>query len=326
MNNIKTLLTEFLEYLEIEKNRSQATIRNYNFYLSRFISWAKINEPAQISAELIRKYRLYLNRLPNPKSDSGLKKNTQNYHSIAIRSFLKYLAKRDVKTLAPEKIELAKQEDRQIEFLEGSDLNKLLEAPLLQAPCLTGRQAKSNLQKKSNSKETIKFRDKAILELLFSTGMRVSEMAKLKIEDVNLKKDDFPVRGKGGKIRVVFLSNQAKYWLQEYLKKRSDLSPYLLISHDPASIKNKTEKEEKPLTPRSIERLVAKYAKIAGITKKITPHTLRHSFATDLLKNGADIRAVQSMLGHSSITTTQIYTHITDKHLKDIYQKYHNKT
>lgn len=318
MNNIKTLLTEFLEYLEIEKNRSQATIKNYNFYLSRFISWAKINEPAQISAELIRKYRLYLNRLPNPKSDSGLKKNTQNYHSIAIRSFLKYLAKRDVKTLAPEKIELAKQEDRQIEFLEGSDLNKLLEAPLLQAP-------KSNLQKKSNSKETIKFRDKAILELLFSTGMRVSEMTKLKIEDVNLKKDDFPVRGKGGKIRVVFLSNQAKYWLQEYLKKRSDLSPYLLISHDPASIKNKTEKEEKPLTPRSIERLVAKYAKIAGITKKITPHTLRHSFATDLLKNGADIRAVQSMLGHSSITTTQIYTHITDKHLKDIYQKYHGK-
>jgi len=307
---IRTLLTEFLEYLEIEKNRSPATIRNYNFYLSRFLDWSKISTPEQISAELVRKYRLFLNRLPNSKSDSGLKKTTQNYHSIALRSFLKYLAKRDIKTLAPEKIELAKQEDRQIEFLEGSDLDKILEAPLL--------------IKVSAKKEIIKFRDKAILELLFSTGMRVSEMAKLKIESINLKKDDFPVRGKGSKIRVVFLSNQAKYWLQEYLKKRTDISPFLLVAHDFASQKN-NEQKEKPLTPRSIERIVQKYAKVAGITKKITPHTLRHSFATDLLKNGADIRSVQSMLGHSSITTTQIYTHITDKHLQDVYKKYHGK-
>ncbi|MFA6027484.1 MAG: site-specific tyrosine recombinase/integron integrase [Patescibacteria group bacterium] len=313
-NRLNQLITEYLEYLEIEKNRSQKTIRNYDFYLNRFVVWAKITKPEQITAELARHYRLYLNRLPNAKSEFGLKKVTQNYHAIALRNFLKYLSKRDVKTLNPEKIELAKQEERQIEFLEGSDLDKILEAPLLIKP-----------KEGNNTKSLIQTRDKAILELLFSTGLRVSEGAKLKIEDVNLKKDEFSVRGKGSKIRVVFLSEQAKYWLAEYLKKRSDLSPYLFIAHDFAS-KQTSDKEERPLTPRTIERIVAKYAKIAGITKKITPHTLRHSFATDLLKNGADIRSVQSMLGHSSITTTQVYTHITDKHLKEVYKKFHGKT
>jgi len=328
MTNIQNLLTEFLEYLEIEKNRSQATIKNYSFYLSRFLNWSRITEAEQITAELIRKYRLYLNRLPNPKSESGLKKTTQNYHSIAIRSFLKYLAKRDIKTLAPEKIELAKQDDRQIEFLEGNDLEKILEAPLIvvsQSSLVNRLKTKDQRPATNNNNQLIKLRDKAILELLFSTGLRVSEMAKLKQDEINLKKDEFSVRGKGSKIRVVFLSNQAKYWLQEYLKKRIDMSSYLFIAHDYATAKTAASEKDKPLTPRSIERIVVKYAKIAGITKKITPHTLRHSFATDLLKNGADIRAVQSMLGHSSITTTQIYTHITDKHLKDIYQKYHGK-
>jgi site-specific recombinase XerD len=312
MKKINELVEEFLEYLEIEKNRSLATVKNYRFYLKRFIDWAKISRPEDIEMELVRKYRLYLNRLENTKTGENMKKNTQNYHSIALRSFLKYLAKRDIKTLAAEKIELAKQPERQIEFLEGSELEKILEAPIL------------------NKKNLINLRDKAILELLFSTGLRVSELAKLKKEDINLKKDEFSVRGKGSKIRVVFLSNQAKYWLQEYLNKRTDISPYLFIAHDPASANasagKRANQNDIPLTSRSIERIVVKYAKIAGITKKITPHTLRHSFATDLLKNGADIRSVQAMLGHSSITTTQIYTHLTDKHLKETYQKYHDRT
>lgn len=304
-NKIRNLLEEFLEYLEIEKNRSLATIKNYRFYLRRFLDWAKIARAEDIDMELVRKYRLYLNRLQNVKTGEGMKKNTQNYHSVALRSFLKYLAKRDIETLAAEKIELAKQPERQIEFLEGAELEKILEAPLLQ------------------KKNIIQLRDKAILELLFSTGLRVSELAKLKKEDLNLNKDEFSVRGKGAKIRVVFLSNQAKYWLKEYFNKRTDIAPYLFIALDMAFT---GRKEEAPLTPRSIERLVEKYARIAGITKKITPHTLRHSFATDLLKNGADIRSVQAMLGHSSITTTQIYTHLTDKRLKETYQKYHGKS
>ncbi|MFH0818381.1 MAG: site-specific tyrosine recombinase/integron integrase [Patescibacteria group bacterium] len=312
-NSLSQLLNDFLEYLEIEKNRSQATIKNYDFYVNRFLKWANITDPKQITAEMVRKYRLYLNRLENTHSGENLKKNTQNYHSIALRTFLKYMAKRDVKTLAPEKIELAKQPERQIEFLEGQELEKILAVPLI-------------LEKKSekHNHKLIIARDKAILELLFSTGMRVSEMAKLKIEDINLEKDEFSVRGKGSKIRVVFLSNQAKYWLKQYLKKRTDLSPFLFTAHDKAQIR-RSSKQDEPLTSRSVERIVQKYAKLAGITKKITPHTLRHSFATDLLNNGADIRAVQAMLGHSSITTTQIYTHITDKHLKEIFQNFHNK-
>lgn len=304
---IQELAEEFLEYLEIEKNRSLATVKNYHFYLKRFLDWAKISRPEDIDMELVRKYRLYLNRLQNNKTGEGMKKNTQNYHSIALRSFLKYLAKRDVKTLAAEKIELAKQPERQIEFLEGTELEKILGAPLLQ------------------KKNIVQLRDKAILELLFSTGLRVSELAKLKKENISLSKDEFSVRGKGSKIRVVFLSNQAKYFLKIYLDQRTDVSPYLFIAHDRA-FTGREKDEEKPLTSRSIERLVEKYAKIAGITKKITPHTLRHSFATDLLKNGADIRSVQAMLGHSSITTTQIYTHLTDKRLKETYQKYHDKS
>lgn len=312
-NNLKNLITDFLEYLEIEKNRSQTTIRNYAFYLNRFLEWSKIDSSQRITLPLVKKYRLFLNRLTDEKTGEPIKKNTQNYHVIALRSFLKYLAKQDIKTLAPEKIELAKQPERQIDFLEGSDLEKILEAPLL-------------LEKNDKTKnKIIHLRDKACLELLFSTGMRVSEIAKLKIEEINLKKDEFSVRGKGSKIRVVFLSNQAKYWLQQYLAKRTDMSPFLFIAHDRASTGRDKKDEAKPLTSRSIERLVKKYAKVAGITKKITPHTLRHSFATDLLSNGADIRAVQAMLGHSSITTTQIYTHVTDKHLKDIYKKHHNK-
>lgn len=302
--NLGQLKQDFLTYLEVEKGRSLKTIRNYNFYLGRFFNWAKISKPQEVASEKVKNFRLYLNRLPISE-DKTISKNTQNYHLIALRSFLKYLAKEDVKTLAPEKIELAKMSERQVDFLEGDDLERLLEAPL-----------------KTKEAEVIKLRDKAILELLFSTGMRVSELADLEREDINLKKDEFSVKGKGGKIRVVFLSPQAKESLATYLKARQDMSEGLFVRHDRA--RGKIETDEK-LTPRSIQRLIQKYSRIAGITKKVSPHTMRHSFATDLLASGADIRSVQAMLGHASITTTQVYTHITDKRLRDIYKKFHHK-
>ncbi len=304
---LNSLIKDFLEYLEIEKNRSAQTIKNYAFYLDRFLNMSQAKQPKDITADRVRQYRLKLNRLVNEQTGEPLKKKTQNYHMIALRAFLKYLAKRDIKSLAPEKIELAKQEDRQIEFLEENELADLLEAPI-----------------KNQTNSIIQIRDKAILELLFSTGLRVSELANLKVENVNLKKDEFSVRGKGGKIRIVFLSEQARYWLKEYLNKRLTTSPYLFVAHDRANTAREKD-DTKPLTPRSIERLVQKYAKQAGIMKKITPHTIRHSYATDLLRNGADIRSVQSMLGHASITTTQIYTHVTNKRLREVYKKYHNK-
>lgn len=322
-------LIDFLEHLEIEKNRSQMTIRNYAFYLGRFGEWfGTSKKPESITAEDVRKYRLWLNRLVDVH-EAPLKKNTQNYHLIALRAFLKYLAKRDVKTLSAEKIELMKMPDRDISFLEGGDLDRLLEAPLNHENMKTSKHESNPMLP-----NLIKYRDKAILELLFSTGLRVSELAKLKKEDVNLKKDEFTVRGKGDKSRVVFLSEQAKYWLKKYLEVRGGVNPYLFVAHDRRigaiqsrlkDYKIKRLEEDVPLTTRSIERLVQKYARAAGITKPVTPHSLRHSFATDLLHNGADIRSVQTMLGHSSITTTQIYTHITDRELKNIHKKFHGR-
>ncbi|MBI4427220.1 MAG: tyrosine-type recombinase/integrase [Candidatus Magasanikbacteria bacterium] len=316
-------LIDFLEYLEIEKNRSQQTVRNYDFYLKRFIGWfGEAKKPESLEAENVRQYRLWLNRLIDAHGDP-LRKNTQNYHLIALRSFLKYLAKRDVKTLAAEKIELMKMPDREVSFLEGSDLNRLLEAPLASRMQPSSRaQAEGNTDNRKQTNkdgELIKYRDKAILELLFSTGLRVSELAGLKKDKVNLEKEEFTIMGKGRKSRVVFLSEQARYWLKKYLETRQDMNQYLFVSHD------KRTDGTLPLTPRSVQRLVQKYARAAGITKPVTPHTLRHSYATDLLQNGADIRSVQTMLGHSSITTTQIYTHITDKELKNIYKKFHGK-
>ena len=296
-------IREFLEYLEIERGRSLNTIANYSFYLTRFANWSKLSDPKLIDQDTIRGYRLWLNR-ETDKFGNALKKSTQNYHLIALRSFLKYLAKRDIKSLAPEKIELAKVPERQVDFLEGDDLSRLLEAPL-----------------KTKEAKIIQLRDKSILELLFSAGLRVSELAGLKIDSVNLAKEEFTIRGKGEKLRVVFLSNQAKYWLKQYIEARKDLSPWLFVRHDKA----KGKKEPEGLTPRSIQRLVQKYSKQAGITKVVTPHTMRHSFATDLLINGADIRSVQAMLGHSSITTTQIYTHITNQQLKDVYKSFHER-
>ena len=312
MATTNKLITEFLEHLEIEKGRSPKTIRNYDFYLRRFSDWANNPTPKQITKELVRKYRLWLNRSLPGRSGENLKKNTQNYHLIALRAFLKYLSKRDIVSLAPEKIELAKQPIRSVEFLEDDELERLLNAPM-------------NKHRRKTTEagwSVVQLRDRAIMEMLFSTGLRVSELANLKIEQVNLKRDEFTVRGKGDKPRVVFLSDEAKRWVKQYLAKRTDTSPYLFVSHDRAK---KGRKGSGPLTPRSIERLVQRYAKEAGITKRITPHTFRHTFATDLLMAGADVRAVQDLLGHASITTTQIYTHITDKQLGSVHKKFHGK-
>ena len=296
-------LRQYLEYLEIEKGRSPLTVRNYDFYLQRFITWAKNPITSDITAEMVRQYRLYLNRLTDPKRGT-LKKSTQNYHLIALRSFLKYLARNDVVTLASEKIELARHSPKDPSFLEATDLNRLLETP---------EHTKSPL--------IVQYRDKTILELLFSTGMRVSELASLRKDQIVLKRDEFSVRGKGDKTRVVFLSHQAKHWLKEYQQLRRDDSPFLFVRHDRATPNG----DPTPLTPRSIERLVHRYAVMAGIPKHVSPHTLRHSFATDLLMNGADIRSVQAMLGHASITTTQIYTHVTNQQLKEVHQAFHAK-
>jgi site-specific recombinase XerD len=302
---------QFLEYMEIERNRSRLTLRNYDHYLKRFVEFCRkygVTDPADIDLELVRSYRLFLNRLAD--KDKNLKIITQNYHLIALRSFFKYLAKRDIKTLAAEKIELPKAPSRHVEFLEPAEIARLIEA--------------TNEEKDKQSK----LRDKAILETLFSTGLRISELVGLNKDSINIKRREFSVRGKGDKIRLVFLSDRAISALESYLKSRDDSSKALFIRHDH---KDSIEKQMKSysekamgLTARTVQRIIKKYAKLAGIMKKISPHTLRHSFATDLLSNGADIRAVQEMLGHASISTTQIYTHLTNRRLKDIYDKYHN--
>ncbi|MFH0854262.1 MAG: tyrosine-type recombinase/integrase [bacterium] len=334
--DIKNFIYKFLAYLEIEKNRSLATVKNYKFYLFRFSNWATdrhIDNPEKIILEDITEYRLWLNRLKDAKGKT-LKKSTQNYHLIALRAFFKYLSKIDVKILAPEKIELGKMQERDISFIEGPELERFLNAPLTSSNVPSFKEEEKQIipqspHQKIDAKELnlIALRDKAILETLFSTGLRVSELVNLKIEQVDLKDmssaQELTVRGKGSKVRIVFLSNQALYWIKKYLTLRYNISPYIFASHDQGSKKRKNILE--PLTARTVQRIVKKYAKIAGITKKISPHTLRHSFATNLLANEADIRSVQTMLGHSSITTTQIYTHITDKHLREAFIKHHKR-
>src|SRR3989338_1335517 len=282
MASILELKKEFWEYLEREKGRAVKTAENYDRYLKRFFEFAKIAEPKNITEDLVRKYRLYLNR-------ANLNKPTQNYHVIALRMFLKYLAKRNIESLDAEKIELAKLPERELDLLDISDLERLLAAPT------------------KNSPRAI--RDKAILEMFFSTGLRISELCNLKIDEINLKRGEFSVRGKGGKIRVVFLSDRAKSALANYLEKKGGVADEKLF----------------PMTPRSIQRMIKKYAIKAGIAKKVTPHVLRHAFATDLLQNGADLRSVQVMLGHANISTTQIYTHFTDKQLKEVHKAFHGK-
>ena len=301
--NVNLLKSDFLEHLEIELNRSKKTIENYDRYLNRFLEFAKILLPSEITEDLIRKYRLHLNRFQTPEGEE-LKKITQNYHVIALRAFLKYLTKRDIKCVPAEKIELGKQEQREVSFLERSDLERLLGAP--------------------KGDDLASLRDKAILETLFSTGLRVSELCSLDRDNIDLSRGEFSVRGKGRKLRVVFLSDEASATIKKYLDKRSDIDQSMFIRIPKGKSFNKVENLR--LTPRSIQRIVHKYSIAGGIVgKKVSSHTLRHSFATNLLRNGADIRSVQALLGHSSITTTQIYTHVTDKQLRETHKKFHKK-
>ncbi|MFA6257112.1 MAG: site-specific tyrosine recombinase/integron integrase [Candidatus Paceibacterota bacterium] len=310
MASLKLLKTRFLEYIEIERGRSLKTVENYDHYLVRFLDFIKTDNPSNITADNVREFRLWLNRQPagNKKAGQTLNKKTQNYYLIAIRAFLKYLARQDIKTLSPERIELAKVTERSLDLITHSELARLLGSP-------SGNDLKD-------------LRDKAILELLFSTGLRVSELCSL-TSDINLESDQLSVRGKGGKVRVIFISPLAKQSVEKYLAARKDMSPALFVQVNPASGAGKNAKKEafdaKPLTKRSVERIVKQHAIKAGISKKVTPHVIRHMFATDLLGNGADIRSVQMMLGHSSISTTQIYTHVTDKHLLEVHKKFHNK-
>jgi site-specific recombinase XerD len=293
--------TDFLEYLEIEQNRSQKTIANYDHYLTRLIDFAGDIKISDIDDELIRKWRLWLNRLGTNTSDE-LGKATMNYHLIALRSFLKFCAKRNLPALAADRVELARTKRKQVTFLSPDELERLFAQPDLGT--LPG------------------LRDRAILELLFSSGLRVSELTSLDKDHINLKRREFMVRGKGEKDRPIFVSSEATEWVQKYLDKRTDTTKPLFIRYSGNKKVDLTGNYHR-LTPRSIQRMVARYALLAGIAKHVSPHTLRHSFATDLLMNGADLRSVQALLGHSNIATTQIYTHVTDPHLKEVHQKFH---
>lgn len=299
---------EFLEYIEIERGLSLKTVANYERYLDRFISQSEVTTIADINDEVVRRYRLYLNRsagAPQRGQAVGtMKKKTQNYHLIALRVFLKYLIKRDFTVMSPDKIELAKTPDRSLDLITIDELHRILAGP-------DGDDEKS-------------LRDKAIMELLFSTGLRVSELCSLN-RDIDLSKDELSIRGKGDKVRVVFLSPTAKDAVKKYLDKRADMEQALFVPLGKRAEKDIENNKNLRLTSRSVERIVAHYAIKAGISKKVTPHVIRHSFATDLLSNGADLRSVQAMLGHANITTTQVYTHVTDKHLRDIHKKFHSK-
>ncbi len=303
---LERLASGFLGHLEIEMGRSPRTIRSYTEVLGSFFEWGGIKKAKDITTERVRSYRIFLNRKSTSRG-TNLKPTTQAYHAIVIRTFLKYLAKQDVETLPAEKVEIGRVPDRQVDFLEEEELERLLESP--EGTTLKAR------------------RDRAILELLFSAGLRVSELTSLDRDQVNLKKDEFSVRGKGNKLRIVFLSPNAKQAIESYLDHRLDIDPALFVSHRKKGLVNQksAKRESQRLTPRSVERIVKYYAKKAGIVKDVHPHTLRHSFATDLLRNGADIRAVQTMLGHASITTTQIYTHVTNERLKEIHKNFHGK-
>jgi len=311
-SDIDRLKRQFLEYMEIEKGSSLKTVGNYDRYLARFFAFGKIESPKDITDDAIREFRLHLNRSPGVhvkgQSRGTMKKNTQNYHLIALRRFLKYLMKRDVPALSPDRIELAKVGQRELELISGNELSRLLEAPT-----------------KENTGDVKGLRDKAILELFFSTGLRLAELCSLN-RDIDLSKDEFSIRGKGEKVRVVFLSESAKQAINAYLAKRTDMDEplFLQVSRNPSK-DTEFKKDDRRLTSRSIERMVKQYAIKAGISRKVTPHVLRHSFATDLLENGADIRSVQVMLGHANIQTTQVYTHVTDKQLREIHKKFHSK-
>ncbi|MCL5733167.1 MAG: tyrosine-type recombinase/integrase [Patescibacteria group bacterium] len=293
MDPIEKYLSDYLSYLEIEKNRSIKTRENYERYLKKFLEFAKIKKPEEISENLVRDFRLHLNR-------QNIEKITQSYYLIALRNFLKFLAKINISTLTADKIELPKISDRQIEILDYSELERLIASP--------------------NGSDLRSLRDKAILETFFSTGLRLSELVNLD-RYLDFSRGEVSVKGKGGKIRVVFFSDDAKKAIKYYLDKRGDTDPALFIS----LTKAKNPKILGRVTPRAVERIIERSAKAAGIAQKIHPHQLRHAFATDLLINGADLRSVQELLGHANISTTQIYTHLTNKELKEIHQSFHGR-
>jgi len=326
--NIKEWKTQFLEYIEIEKGRAVKTVQNYDHYLNVFIEQTKITDPKDITNEKVREFRIWLNRQPGAKAyhvfgqqaaaGGNMSKKTQNYYLIALRTFLKFLTRRGITSLPADNIELAKVGERSIDVISQNELKRLLDAP----------------NKEENPER--RARGHAILELLFSTGLRVAELCSL-TNDLDLQMDEFSIRGKGNKVRVVFLSDEAKKAVKDYLALRKDMSSALFVpvaggetigskkNSSKNSSKNVSDIPLKGLDHRTIERIVKRYATLAGITKKVTPHVIRHCFATDLLSNGADLRSVQAMLGHANIATTQIYTHVTDKHLRDIHKKFHNK-
>lgn len=298
------LLLDYVEHLEVEGGRAARTAENYAQYLERFVEFSGDITVDKITSELVRKYRLWLNRYKN-NNDDELSTLTQSYHLIALRGFLSYLSKRDIPSLTPEKIELPKTSRKQVTFLHFDEVERLLEQ--IDITTETG------------------MRDRAIIELLFSSGLRVSELVNLNRDHINTKRREFMVRGKGQKDRPVFISQTAADRVNNYLDARNDNLVPLFISYSRNSVAS-TSGDFRRLTPRSIERIIGKYAKLAGITKHVSPHTMRHSFATDLLINGADLRSVQVMLGHSNISTTQIYTHVTDERLREVHEQFHSDT
>ncbi|MET0979991.1 MAG: site-specific tyrosine recombinase/integron integrase [Candidatus Saccharimonadales bacterium] len=298
------LLLDYIEHLEVEGGRSAKTGENYKLYLERFVEFTNDTTVEKITSEMIRKYRLWLNRYKN-NNDDELATITQSYHLIALRGFLTYLSKRDIESLSPEKIELPKISRKQVTFLHYDEVARLLDTISLE------------------SEDGL--RDRAIIELLFSSGLRVSELVNLNRDHVNTKRREFMVRGKGQKDRPVFIGEAAAGRVEDYLAARLDNLPPLFLSYSRNNTAT-TSGDYRRLSTRSIQRIISKYAKLAGITKHVSPHTMRHSYATDLLMNGADLRSVQVMLGHSNISTTQVYTHVTDEHLREVYEKFHSDT
>ena len=311
--DISELVADFLESLEIEKGRSTKTVENYGLYWARFIDLItedfegqEMIKPSDITPEILRRFRLKLNRFSDNQNKERLSALTQSYHLIALRGFFKYLAKRGIKSLDPSLIDLPRAAKKQVTFLHFDEIERLLaEIPL---------DTESGL------------RDRAIIELLFSGGLRVSELCSLNRDSINLERREFMVRGKGKKDRPIFIDKSTAECIEDYLNMRTDTLPALFLNNSANQQIPSTSGDFRRLTPRSIERIVQKYTRLAGITKHVTPHTMRHSFATDLLMNGADIRSVQSLLGHANISTTQIYTHITDPHLKEVHEKFHSES
>lgn len=308
---VADLIQDFLEHLEVEAGRSAKTVENYRLYLERFLAIAedicgRELKPKMITKELMRKYRLRLNRYTSPKDGEKLTILTQSYYLIALRGFLKYLAKREIETLNPSLIELPHVVRKQVTFLHFDEVEEML----------------STIDDSTESG----LRDRAIIELLYSGGLRVSELIGLDRDAINLERREFMVRGKGGKDRPIFISESAASRVRDYLAVRQDTLPALFLNNSRHQNEPDNSGNFRRLTPRSVARIVEKYARLAGITKHVTPHTLRHSFATDLLMNGADLRSVQSLLGHADVSTTQIYTHVTDPHLKEIHERFHSET